>query len=151
MVPLRDMATHELLPGIEAGDIGPKFGYNSKNNGFLRFNQVRIPRENLLSRYVELTKDGQFKKKGDLRILYSIMMATRLTLIQYASRIMQQGITIAGRYACCRRQFNESGPGTPERRLIDYQTHQFKLIPLLASTYAIRFSAGECIRANMAL
>jgi len=81
MVPLRDMATHELLPGIEAGDIGPKFGYNSKNNGFLRFNQVRIPRENLLSRYVELTKDGQFKKKGDLRILYSIMMATRLTLI----------------------------------------------------------------------
>lgn len=89
MVQLRDMQTHELLPGIEAGDIGPKFGYNSKNNGYLKFTNVKIPRDFLLARYVELTKEGELKKKGDLRILYSVMMATRLSLIFYAGRIMQ--------------------------------------------------------------
>lgn len=36
------------------GDIGPKFGnggYNTMDNGFLRFNRVRIPRTNLLMKY----------------------------------------------------------------------------------------------------
>ena len=35
---IRDMATHQPLPGIEVGDIGPKYGYNTKDNGFIRFN-----------------------------------------------------------------------------------------------------------------
>ena len=50
ILPLRDMETHESLPGIELGDIGPKFGYNTNDNGYMRLNNVRIPRENLLAR-----------------------------------------------------------------------------------------------------
>jgi acyl-CoA oxidase len=33
------------LPGIECGDMGPKLGYNSKNNGWCTFNNVKIPRD----------------------------------------------------------------------------------------------------------
>ena len=33
----RDLETHEVLPGVEVGDIGPKMGYNFKDNGFLRY------------------------------------------------------------------------------------------------------------------
>ena len=51
VVPIRDVKTHLPLSGIEVGDIGPKFGYNSKDNGFLRLSNVRIPRNNMLSRY----------------------------------------------------------------------------------------------------
>jgi acyl-CoA oxidase len=29
IVPIRDLKTHQLLPNIYAGDIGPKFGYNT--------------------------------------------------------------------------------------------------------------------------
>jgi len=36
------------LPGIELGDIGPKIGYNSKDNGYIIFKNVRIPRENMV-------------------------------------------------------------------------------------------------------
>ena len=36
------------LPGCEMGDIGPKFGYNSKDNGYLIFKNYRIPRKNLV-------------------------------------------------------------------------------------------------------
>jgi hypothetical protein len=39
------------LKGIKVGDIGTKLGYNSKDNGFLMFDQVRIPRTNMLNRF----------------------------------------------------------------------------------------------------
>lgn len=51
MVPIRDMETHKLLPGCEAGDIGPKIGYSIKDNGYLRMKNVRIPRVNMLQRF----------------------------------------------------------------------------------------------------
>jgi len=34
LVPLRDLATHKLLDGVETGDIGPKIGYNVMDNGY---------------------------------------------------------------------------------------------------------------------
>ena len=42
IVPIRDLETHKQLPGITIGDIGPKFGYNGVDNGFLRFEYVRL-------------------------------------------------------------------------------------------------------------
>lgn len=58
MVQTRDLQTWEPLPGIEMGDIGPKFGYNSKDNGFMSFKNVRIPRTNMLRRYVDIDEEG---------------------------------------------------------------------------------------------
>ena len=53
VVPIRDAATHLPLPGIKVGDIGPKFGYNGVDNGFLSFNHVRVPRDNMLMRFAK--------------------------------------------------------------------------------------------------
>ena len=36
------MRTHLPLQGITVGDIGPKFGYNGVDNGFLIFDRARI-------------------------------------------------------------------------------------------------------------
>jgi acyl-CoA oxidase len=44
LVPLRSMEDHTWMPGVTTGDIGPKIGYNVMDNGFARFNQVKIPR-----------------------------------------------------------------------------------------------------------
>jgi acyl-CoA oxidase len=49
MVQTRNVQNWELLPGIETGDIGPKFGYNSKDNAYMSFNHVRIPRTNIVN------------------------------------------------------------------------------------------------------
>ena len=70
IVPIRNLETHVPFDGIEVGDIGSKVGYYSMDNGFLSFNQYRIPRENLLSRYVNVDKEGELDIKGDLRMLY---------------------------------------------------------------------------------
>jgi len=134
------------MPGCESGDLGPKFGYQSKDNGFLRFNQYRIPRENLLSRFAEVLPSGEFKTKGDLRVLYSIMLYVRMQIIGYASRSLAQGLTIAARYSVVRRQFPIEQGSKEEQQLIEYQSHQFKIIPALADAYAFSF-AGQRIQA----
>ena len=68
------------MPGCECGDIGPKFGYSSKDNGYAIFNKVRIPRRNMLMRFTVVDRDGSFSINGDLRILYSTMLNIRVEL-----------------------------------------------------------------------
>lgn len=55
IVQLRSLDDHLPLPGIIVGDIGMKFGngaYNTMDNGVLRFDHVRIPRNQMLMRLV---------------------------------------------------------------------------------------------------
>ena len=60
MVQVRSLEDHKAMPGIEVGDIGSKLGYNTIDNAYLSFNNVRIPRTDLLSRFVYVEKDGSF-------------------------------------------------------------------------------------------
>mmetsp|Transcript_39599 Transcript_39599/g.38139 ORF Transcript_39599/g.38139 Transcript_39599/m.38139 type:complete len:135 (+) Transcript_39599:607-1011(+) len=122
MVQLRDKKTHKLLPTIETGDIGPKFGFHTKDNGWLKFNNTRIPRTNLLRRYVDVDREGNFKKKGDLRNLYTVMMQTRMLLVYEGNLILLRSLTIAIRYSVVRRQFSSIDNDPNERKLLDYQT-----------------------------
>ena len=48
MVQIRDLVSHRTLPNMEIGDIGPKFGFDSKDNGYAIFRNARIPRNQLL-------------------------------------------------------------------------------------------------------
>ena len=41
--------------GITVGDIGPKFGYFGMDNGFLALNNVRIPRDQMLMKYSQVS------------------------------------------------------------------------------------------------
>lgn len=50
LVPLRDRRTHKLLPGVLIGDCGPKNGHNLIDNGFMMFDNVRIPKDYQLDR-----------------------------------------------------------------------------------------------------
>ena len=77
MVQVRSLVDHKPMPGIEVGDCGTKIGFNTVDNGWVSFNQVRIPRTHLLSRFVNVEKDGTFSLKGDRRLIYSIMLHTR--------------------------------------------------------------------------
>ena len=70
IIQIRSLEDHTKLPGVDVGDIGVKLGYNSMDNGFLSFNQYRIPRENLLSRFIGVSKEGVFTVKGDPRITF---------------------------------------------------------------------------------
>ena len=70
IVQVRDLDTHEPMPGVEVGEIGTKLGYNSVDNGYLKFDSYRVPRKALLSRFMNITKTGDFKMKANPRIIY---------------------------------------------------------------------------------
>ncbi|KAG5564809.1 hypothetical protein RHGRI_000870 [Rhododendron griersonianum] len=58
IVQLRSLEDHSPLPGMTVGDIGMKFGngaYNAMDNGVLRFDHVRIPRNQMLMRCAQYT------------------------------------------------------------------------------------------------
>lgn len=59
MVPLRDN-DHKPFPGVEVGDIGPKSGFNAKDNGYLILTNYRIPRKNMLMKYHKVSKEGKY-------------------------------------------------------------------------------------------
>jgi acyl-CoA oxidase len=58
------------VPGVEVGDVGSKMGYGTIDNGYLSFNQVRIPRKNMMQRFLHIKKDGSLELRGDPRLIY---------------------------------------------------------------------------------
>mgnify|MGYP006122588517 CR=1 FL=1 len=77
IVQIRNMENAMPMPGMEMGDMGPKIGWNSKNNGWISFNNVRIPRDQMLMRFASVDEEGTFSIEGDSRILYAVMMNIR--------------------------------------------------------------------------
>ena len=138
-MPIRSLETHLPFEGVEVGDIGTKLGYNGMDNGFLSFNKYRTPRENLLSRFVNVDKQGNFEVRGDPRAVYSIMMLTRVGMIGGSWFALARSALISIRYAVCRRQFKTIKGSREERKLLDYQTHMAILGPYLASSFIIKF------------
>jgi len=148
IVQIRDLKTHEPLPGITVGDIGPKFGYATMDNGFLRFSHVRIPRENMVMRNAKVEKDGRFVKSpsSDSKLTYGAMVYTRAGIVGgLAGKCLAKAVTIAVRYSCVRRQ-SELKPGDAEPKILDFQTQQYKLLPLLATAYAFRFTGLQMMK-----
>lgn len=52
-----------VSPGVTIQDMGHKFECNGVDNGKLWFDHVRIPRENLLNRYSDVTPEGVYVSK----------------------------------------------------------------------------------------
>jgi len=136
------METHEPLPGVEVGDMGTKLGYNSVDNGYLLFNKVKVPRSAHLSRFAEITKEGDFELHSDPRILYVVMSMTRISItLGCCYNLFRSGL-VAIRYACCRRQFANQVGTKEERKLIDYQVHMEVLGKNMGNAIVI-FLAGR--------
>uniref|UniRef100_A0A671YJR2 Acyl-coenzyme A oxidase n=1 Tax=Sparus aurata TaxID=8175 RepID=A0A671YJR2_SPAAU len=138
IVPIRDMNTHVPLPGIVVGDIGPKFGFDEIDNGYLKMENVRIPRENMLMKYAKVEPDGTYKKPPSAKLTYGTMVFIRSMIVGESARALSKASTIAIRYSAVRHQ-SEIRPGEPEPQILDFQTQQYKLFPLLATAYAFIF------------
>jgi len=110
LVPIRDPVTFRTLPGIEAGDVGPKQGFNTKDNGYAVFNNVIIPRRNMLMKFHVVSKEGTYSLQGDEKISYATMLMTRAAITNVISNQYAKIVTIATRYSLLRRQFkNKKG------------------------------------------
>ncbi|CAF0966451.1 unnamed protein product, partial [Rotaria sordida] len=137
-VQIRDLNTHEPLPGVEVGEISTRFAHEIADNGYLRLTNVRIPRNHMLMKLAYVDEQGNFHRLGDPRLLYGAMLATRVSLCAFFSILLARAATIAIRYSAVRRQgLNPSGK---ETLVLDYPLQQEKLVPCIATTYAFFYS-----------
>jgi acyl-CoA oxidase len=148
LVPIRD-ETGKPMPGVRIEDCGPKAGLNGVDNGRLWFSGVRVPREALLNRYADVASDGTYSSpiESDGRRFFTMLGALvrgRVSVAGSAGSATQRALTIGIRRAETRRQFARPG-GDEEIVLLDYLAHQRKLLPALATTYALHFAQEELV------
>lgn len=148
LVPLRDPATHQLLPGRTALDMGPKMGAASMDNGVLSFDAVRIPRTNLLARFQTVDRSGTYAQRNQQAkaLMRGTMTLVRVGLCEIAAHHAARATLVAMRYAVVRRQgssssSSSSSPLRLEPQIIDYASVQQRLFGAMASSWALTFAA----------
>ncbi|NVN51605.1 acyl-CoA dehydrogenase [Mycolicibacterium hippocampi] len=148
VVPIRDDEGNDL-PGVTTSDCHYKGGLPGVDNGRIQFDQVRIPRENLLNKYADVAEDGTYSSPiENVGRRFFTMLGTlirgRVTVGGSAAAAARVGLDIATRYALERRQFE--APGAEQEILImDYLVHQRRLFPLIAKSYALQFAQNELV------
>lgn len=146
IVPIRDMKTHKPLPGVIVGDLGPKFGYNTMDNGFMQFNKVRIPHINMLAKFAGVDRNtGTYQKPPNSKLAYGTMTWVRSQIVMHARLVAARAATIAIRYCAVRRQFqdNDAVNQIGETQVLDYVTVQYRLLPVLAQAFALHYMGKQ--------
>ncbi|MFD6355942.1 acyl-CoA dehydrogenase family protein [Nocardia tengchongensis] len=149
LVPIRDEAGGDL-PGVTTSDCGYKGGLPGVDNGRIMFDQVRIPRENLLNRYADVAEDGAYSSdiENPSRRFFTTLgtlVRGRVSVGGAAAASARVALSIAVRYAEQRRQFADPDTGQ-ETVLLDYRSHQRRLLPLVARSYALAFAQNDLVR-----
>lgn len=164
LVPIRDEAG-ATVDGVTTADDGIKGGLNGVDNGRITFDHVRVPRENLLNKYGDITDDGIYTSPIESRsrrffTMLGTLIRGRVSVGGSAASAAKVALEIAVRYGEQRRQFyvpdagSAAGPeapdgggphGTGEVLLMDYLQHQRRLLPLLARSYAYGFAQNELV------
>ncbi|MDE0573130.1 acyl-CoA dehydrogenase family protein [Demequina sp. B12] len=149
LVPLRDDNGRDL-PGVTTGDHGHKGGLLGVDNGTIRFDHVRVPRAMLLNRYGGVNADGTYESPIDnpnrrFFTMLGTLVRGRVCVGGGAGVAARRALSIATRHALNRRQFPAAGRDGGVL-LLDYLTHQRRLLPRIAQSYALGFAQNELIR-----
>lgn len=148
LVPIRD-SDGTPCAGVRIEDCGEKQGLNGIDNGRLYFDNVRVPRENLLDRFGSIDAAGTYASPiaspgRRFFTMLGTLVAGRIAVAGASASAAQTALAIGVRYAAQRRQF---GPeGEPEMPILDYLSVQRRLLPALATTYAIELAFQELTR-----
>eukprot|EP00475_Leptophrys_vorax_P017976 TRINITY_DN2455_c0_g1_i4.p1 TRINITY_DN2455_c0_g1~~TRINITY_DN2455_c0_g1_i4.p1 ORF type:complete len:564 (+),score=140.01 TRINITY_DN2455_c0_g1_i4:495-2186(+) len=127
-------------PGVFIKDNGPKMGLNGVDNGRAWFKNCRIPLENLLDKYAQVSPEGKYSspiKSPVVRFATMIggLVGGRVLIAAAAVDGVKVALSNAIKFSLQRKQFGEA-PGK-EMSIMGYLSHQRRLIPAVATTYAV--------------
>jgi acyl-CoA oxidase len=148
LVPIRD-EQGRVCEGVTIEDCGHKLGLNGVDNGRLSFDHVRVERDALLDRYATVSEDGVYESPIEnpnkrFFTMLGTLIQGRVSVGGAGISVAKVASTIAVRHALKRRQFGAPG-SEDETLLLDYRTHQRRLLPDLATTYALHFAQAESV------
>ncbi|KAG0230854.1 Peroxisomal acyl-coenzyme A oxidase 1 [Actinomortierella wolfii] len=138
LVQIRDRLTHQPMPGCEIGNIGKKIGFDNIDNGFLSLDRVRIPRDQLMMRNIQVTREGKFQHGKHAKLGYATMIKIRAIIVRNGGWSLAQALTCAIRYSLIRTQGGETLPSQAGRevKILDHAMQRFRLTTSLALSYA---------------
>ncbi|OQR99925.1 peroxisomal acyl-coenzyme A oxidase [Thraustotheca clavata] len=147
LIQIRDFKTHQVLPGISLGGIGTKFGFNTVDNGFAKFDRVLIPRSHMAMKFNTLSKDGVYSrvKGAKQEVSYITMLQMRYFMIIGSGKQLSKAATIAIRYSAVRFQGANASKPNEEMQVLNYQSQQHRLLPRLAESYAVIIAGNRLL------
>lgn len=142
LIQIRDLKTHQVLPGLEIHDMGPKLGSECQDNGYMRFTNFRTPRKTLLMKNLEVSRDGTYRYLNPAAkvLARGTMSLVRVFLVDLAIHNLSRALTIAIRYSFVRRQ-GTSKSGAEEPRIAEYKSIQLRTLPYLAQVFPLLFAS----------
>lgn len=131
----------QVMPGVRIRDHGPKMGLNGVDNGQIWFDHVRVSRDAMLDAFASVDDSGTYHSRipsvaQRFGTMVGGLTTGRMLIGQGAIDACKVGLTIALRYSAQRPQFGD-------KIILDYVTHQRRLLPGLATTYALHLTMGR--------
>jgi len=105
----------------------------------------------MLQRFIGVDKEGRVSINGDPKVLYSTMVFIRCHIIAGAKSGLLAPLTVGLRYSAVRRQFRNISGQKQETKLLDYQTQQMKLFPLVATMMAFSITSDMVVEKHSQL
>lgn len=118
------------------------------DNGFLLLNNIKVPHVNMLARFSRVDpQTSKYIRPPTPALIYGTLTYVRSTIVLESGSVLARGVTIATRYCAVRRQFQDldAKGEVGENQVLNYTMVQFRLLPLLAATFALHFTGRNMI------
>lgn len=139
LVPIRDKSLKEM-PGVTITDMGLKMGQNGVDNASLTFNNVRIPRENMMNKITDVDENGNFS--SPVKKLYNRFFKVTERLL--SGRVCIASMSVGAARSClyiaityAQKRLAVGPKGESDTPIFNYQLQQNALMPLLARSIAL--------------
>ncbi|KAG2490905.1 hypothetical protein HYH03_010818 [Edaphochlamys debaryana] len=130
-----------IMPGVRIQDQGPKMGLNGVDNGRVWFDNIRVPREDMLDAFSSVSPDGTYTSRinsvsARFGAVVSGLTTGRVLIAAGGVDGAKLALAVAIRYSVQRPQFGD-------KVIMEYVTQQNRLLPALAQTYAYHLAMGH--------
>lgn len=104
---------------------------------------ISIPHSAMLCRYSSVDpSSGAYSKPEQPAVVYGSLTYVRANIVHHARLVLARAVTVAVRYTAIRRQFQDrdGDKNGPEMSVLDYPTVQIRILPLLATAFALHYT-----------